>query len=117
MIEDSPAMRSLIGEMLENLNFLTKYAENGREGLNILDDEQVSLIFLDLEMPVMDGLTFLSEYRKVDLRTPIIICSWTNKMELIVEALKLGANEYIIKPFDESILVSKLESIVHRTSS
>lgn len=113
LIDDNANIRGLLKMMLKPLNFTIREAENGLLGLGSVRVHPPDVIFLDLDMPVMGGMEFLKEYKSTGIgNAVIIVCSTLNSMDKIVEALHLGADEYIMKPFDESILVSKLQSLL-----
>lgn len=113
LIDDNANIRGLLKMMLKPLNFSIREAENGLLGLESVRVHPPDVIFLDLDMPVMGGMEFLKAYKDTGTAEAIVIvCSTLNSMDKIVEALHLGADEYIMKPFDESILVSKLQSLL-----
>lgn len=99
--------------MLSHLGFATREAENGLEALEACNASMPDAVLLDWNMPVMDGTTFLFELRRLDVvsRPKIIFCTSENDVAQIARALEAGADEYIMKPFDEQILVSKLEEV------
>lgn len=111
VVDDSPAVRIRIRLMLEELGFHVVEAADGKEALDRVKENPPELILLDLEMPVMDGMTFLKRYHQTGKGAPVIVCSTLNNMTKIMEAIENGAAEYIMKPFDESILFGKLELI------
>ena len=114
VVDDSTAIRKAIRRILESLGYDVDEAENGRQALTYcIEWGHVDGILLDIDMPVMDGLTFLRLLRQ-DARfaeLPVMMCTTHNAMSKIEEALSLGANEYIMKPFDAEIIGSKLEQL------
>ena len=70
-------------------------------------------VLLDWNMPVMDGITFLGELRKLDggLHPKVVFCTTENEIAQISRAIQAGADEYIMKPFDKQILMSKFEEV------
>ena len=82
----------------------------GADALRVVKEHpEVDAILLDWNMPVMDGLTFLKQLRGGSgaVRPVVVMCTTENDMPRIVEAMQAGANEYIMKPFDEEILIGK----------
>jgi two-component system, chemotaxis family, chemotaxis protein CheY len=113
VIDDSRAVRMLISRLLVAHGFETVHAGHGGEALDALaacgpDRPQVALV--DWNMPVMDGLTFVSRVRATPQYRDITLMMVTTESEQdqIVRALAAGAHEYLIKPFTEDALLSKL---------
>ena len=98
IIDDEPLLRKLICYFLEDLDFEVVEAENGYEGLEIFELEKPDLILLDLYMPKMDGLEFLTKFSGKHSDLPVIIMSGVGTMDDAVEALRLGAWDFIVKP-------------------
>lgn len=104
IVDDSRAMRSFIRRALSLTSVVigtTHEAENGLEGLKILEQHQVQLIFSDINMPVMDGAAFVAELGKCETtrRIPVIVVSTDNSAERKEQMRALGAKGYIAKPF------------------
>jgi two-component system chemotaxis response regulator CheY len=114
VVDDSTAIRKAIRRILESLGYEVDEAENGKQALTYcIEWGHVDGILLDIDMPVMDGMTFLKLLRDNPqfASVPVVMCSTHNAMSKIEEALSLGANEYIMKPFDAEIIGSKLEQL------
>lgn len=86
-------------------------AENGHIGLEVLDSKYVDLILLDLTMPQMTGLEFLDKLRERGDSTPVIVVTGSNTVESAVMAMKHGAHDFVMKPFD----IEELHGLVSRT--
>lgn len=114
VVDDSMAIRKAIRRILEGLGFSVEEAGDGSQALTFCTEwGNADVILLDIDMPVMDGLSFLRALRQnaAVRQPPVIMCSTHNSMDKIQEALALGANEYIMKPFDGEIIGSKLQQI------
>jgi two-component system chemotaxis response regulator CheY len=87
-------------------------AGNGVEALSNLGE--VDLILTDWNMPVMDGITFVKEVRSspVFSKIPIVMITTEGAQKEVIEALKQGVNDYIVKPFTPKILIEKIKSII-----
>lgn len=113
VVDDSTTIRKVIGRMLEKMNFTVHEAENGQVALEHCLNDMPEFIMLDWNMPVMSGIDFLRELRK----TPggdapkVILCTTENEFSAIQTAMTEGANEYIMKPFNEEIIREKLEIV------
>ncbi|GAA3795684.1 response regulator [Cellulomonas soli] len=112
VIDDSRTMRRIVAGTLEQLGFETAQAEHGREALDLLDAGlEVDLACVDWNMPVMDGLQFVTEVRNDPSRRGITLMMVTTEAETsqIVKALAAGAHEYLIKPFTPDAIRDKLD--------
>ncbi|MBY0355309.1 MAG: response regulator [Rickettsiales bacterium] len=112
VVDDSKIVRKVTRRMLESLHYHVVEAEQGEEALSVFSQHHPSLILLDWHMPVMDGLAFIKVLRGgsvVGGEKPIVIfCTTETDISNIQEAIVSGANEYVMKPFDEDILKGKL---------
>jgi two-component system chemotaxis response regulator CheY len=111
VIDDSRAMRRIVGGVLEGLGYEVRQAGDGREALDVLGEGWVpDLATVDWNMPVMDGLQFVSAVRANPALRAMTIMMVTSESEQtqIVKALAAGAHEYVIKPFTADGLRDKL---------
>ena len=110
VVDDSRVIRKVARRILEDLGFEVTEAGDGAEALATCRTTLPDAILLDWNMPGMDGLTFLRHLRlEPGGDVPrVIFCSVENDLERIREALAVGADEYIMKPFDGDIMASKL---------
>ena len=110
IVDDSRVIRRVASKIIQDMGFDVEEAENGRKALNALAIRMPDLVLVDREMPVMDGLTFARELRKLPggNKIAVVFCTTENDAVHIKEALDAGADEYIMKPFDSEIVRSKL---------
>ncbi len=113
VVDDSTTIRKVIGRMLQKMDFEVREAENGQVALESCLAEMPAFIMLDWNMPVMSGIDFLRELRKAPGgdAPKVILCTTENEFESIQTAMSEGANEYIMKPFNEEIIKEKLEIV------
>ena len=113
IVDDSKVIRKVAQRILQSLEFVTREAENGLEALNSCRASMPDAVLLDWNMPVMDGLTFLKALRReFGPDHPLVVfCTTENDMDHIERAITSGAQEYIMKPFDEEILTGKFEQV------
>ena len=113
VVDDSKVVRKVARKMLEGFGFTVEEAEDGAQALEQCAKQLPEFILLDWNMPVMDGLSFLKELRKNHgTEKPVVIfCTTQNDFSFIEQAMQAGAQEYIMKPFDEDILQSKLMQV------
>ena len=112
-VDDSKAIRAIVRPILINLGFEVLEAADGAEALKACQAKFPTAILLDWNMPVMNGLEFLKALRATPGGdAPIVIfCTTENKPQQIEEGILAGANEYIMKPFDQAILESKFAEV------
>jgi two-component system chemotaxis response regulator CheY len=111
VIDDSRAMRRIVGGTLSGFGFETREAGHGQEALDVLHEGWVpELCTIDWNMPVMDGLQFVSAVRSNPAWRSMTLMMVTSESEhgQIVRALAAGAHEYVIKPFTADALADKL---------
>ena len=111
VIDDSRAMRRIVGAALEGFGYETRQAGHGQEALDVLQEGYVpDLCTIDWNMPVMDGLQFVSAVRANPAWRAVTLMMVTSESEQgqIVRALAAGAHEYVIKPFTADALRDKL---------
>lgn len=113
IVEDSSTVRKAIRRILEDLPFSIREAEDGSIALEACKAAMPDVIILDWNMPVMNGIEFLEELRKLEKgNSPkVIFCTTENDIKHIRRALMAGADEYIMKPFDKNIIQEKLEIV------
>ena len=109
IVDDSRVVRKVAGRIVRDLSFEVTEASDGAEALQHCREGMPEAVLLDWNMPVMNGLDFLRALRREPEGTkPIVVfCSTENDTDHIREAIMTGANEFIMKPFDASIIESK----------
>lgn len=113
IVDDSRVVRKVARRILEDLGFSCREAEDGQKALQACQEQLPKSVLLDWNMPVMSGIEFLKELRGMpNGNEPMVIfCTTENDMSFIEEALGAGANEYIMKPFDDEIIKDKFSQI------
>lgn len=110
VVDDEQNIRRMLNRVLSSEGFIVKEAINGLEALKRLEEEDYSLVLLDLKMPGLNGIETLKKIRESDINLPIIMISAYGSISEAVEAMKLGALDYLTKPFD----IEELKIIVER---
>jgi two-component system chemotaxis response regulator CheY len=111
IVDDSKIVRKVIHRIVEVLGFTIIEAENGQEAVDQVRAQQVDVIILDWNMPVMDGMEAMKVIRadpSIVVQPKIIFCTTENEFEKIQQAIINGADEYVMKPFDEAIIKGKM---------
>jgi two-component system, chemotaxis family, chemotaxis protein CheY len=114
-IDDSPTMRRIIVNTLKRAGYedVTE-ASDGKDALAKLKVEQFNFVITDWNMPEMDGLTFVSQVRGTDefKDLPILMVTTRSVKDDIIEAMKAGVNNYIVKPFTPETLGEKIKQVL-----
>jgi two-component system chemotaxis response regulator CheY len=113
VVDDSGVVRKVARRIVEAMGFQVIEAEDGSVALEACKQAFPDAVLLDWNMPVMDGLEFLIQLRRMPGGdAPIVVfCTTENGMDHIARALEAGANEYIMKPFDKDIVADKFREV------
>lgn len=107
IVDDHQDICLSLGDRLEELGFAVSMASNGMEGLARLQEDVFQGILLDLEMPVMDGLTMLNQLQTQSNTIPVIVMSGDPTRTAMIKAIESGARDYLTKPISDVILKYK----------
>ena len=112
IVDDSLTARAVFQDYLQSVGHRVQEAENGRQALDLLQKQSFDLVLSDIDMPEMDGLTFLKALRRTYSLTelPVIMLTSHDSSEKIVEALDAGANDYITKSAEASVLFARIRN-------
>lgn len=116
VVEDDAAIRRGLCDCLRFAGYVPSEAADGRAGLDAACAMDVDLVLLDLLMPRLDGLTVLAEVRKAKPGLPVIILTAKGEEGDKVKGLKLGADDYVVKPFSASELLARVEAVLRRSA-
>jgi two-component system chemotaxis response regulator CheY len=113
VVDDSRVVRKVARRILESNGFDVTEAADGQKALDACRQQLPDCVLLDWNMPVMDGLSFLQALRREfgPDNPPVVFCTTENDMVHIEAAMQNGAQEYIMKPFDEDILTGKFAQV------
>jgi two-component system, NtrC family, response regulator AtoC len=116
VVEDEAKMRRLVELQLGEEGFLVHTAPDAETGLQLLVREKPDLVVTDLRLPGMSGLEFLQAVKRANAATPVVVMTAYGTVESAVEAMKVGASNYVTKPFsfDELVMVIRKELDAHR---
>ncbi len=119
IVDDDPKFRTYISSGLQESGIETATAGDGEAALAVLAAEQrgFDLILLDVMMPVKTGWELLMEIRQQGRETPVIFVTARDSVDERVKGLRLGADDYVIKPFAFSELVARIEAVIRRRKS
>ncbi len=111
-VDDSATMRNLVKIALEGAGFSVDTAENGQQALELARKNDYDIVISDINMPIMDGLQFLREFRSFNRRTPVLMLTTETEAAKKEEAKRLGATGWIVKPFKPEDLVKVVRRVV-----
>ncbi|WP_243290519.1 response regulator transcription factor [Bacillus sp. FJAT-47783] len=116
IVDDEDNMRNLIHTYLKRAGYTCIEAKDGMEALELLNHEKPDMLIIDIMMPYIDGFTLLEEIRNYQqMNTPAIFLTAKGDGEDKVKGLKLGGDDYIVKPFNPAELLARMEAIFRRT--
>jgi len=117
IVDDSATMREMVSYTLKQAGFEPLTGKNGQEGLDQLAGAQVDLIITDLNMPVMDGLTFIKAVRAKDeyKSTPILMLTTESRADMKAQGKAAGATGWLVKPFNPEMLLQVIAKVVPKT--
>ena len=116
LIEDDPEIAQTLRDVLEARDYTIHHAPDGESGEAMVEDLRPDLVILDLMLPDADGLILCANI-KATLDVPIIICSATERKRDAVLGLKLGADDFVPKPFEPAELEARVEAVLRRAAS
>ena len=113
IVDDSSVIRRMAADILKGLGLRTAEAEHGGKAVEFCRNTVPDMVLLDWNMPEMDGITCLRALRAMNLepRPFVVMCTTESGMPKICEALEAGADEYIMKPYDQGVLLDKLTQL------
>lgn len=100
IVDDQNGIRVLLQEVFSSEGYDTYQASNGHLALDIVKNKQPDLVLLDMKIPGMDGLEILKHIRKIDTDIKVIMMTAYGELDMIKEAMELGALSHFTKPFD-----------------
>lgn len=114
IVDDEGGMRHMLSVLLEREGYEIEAAENGKEGLDKIKNEDYSLVLCDIRMPEMDGLSFLEAAKQVRRDVPVIMMSAFGNVDTAIEAMKKGAYDYVSKPFKADEILIRLQRLTEQ---
>ena len=117
LVEDDPNFGSILKDYLMMKDFDVTLAKNGMEGFEKFKKDTFDLCILDVMMPYKDGFTLAREIRDKNKEIPIIFLTAKTMKEDVLKGYKVGADDYLNKPFDSEVLLMKIKAIMQRKSS
>ena len=114
IVEDDPNFGSILKEYLIINDYDITLSKNGIEGFEKFKKDDFDLCILDVMMPYKDGFTLAKEIREINDIVPIFFLTAKNLKEDVLKGFKIGADDYLTKPFDSEVLLAKIKAIINR---
>lgn len=113
IVDDEMEMRQLLRIYLQQENYVIEDAANGKDAYQMIVDHDYDLMILDIMMPVMDGIETMKMVRKIS-DIPIMLLTAKGAVQDKVTGLTMGADDYLVKPFDEGELIARVKALLRR---
>jgi YesN/AraC family two-component response regulator len=113
VVDDDEDVRFFLQYLLEKKGYHTLCAENGKKALKVFEQNHCNLVISDIKMPEMDGLDLLKALKKHNFELPVVMTSAFQEAEYLIEALRLGACDFIPKPYNEQSILRCLKRVFH----
>ena len=118
LVDDSKTMRNIQKGILAQLGYTEiQEATDGLDALSKVGAFNPELLLVDWNMPNMDGLTFVKEFRGKGNKAPVIMVTTESEKARVVEAIKAGVNNYVVKPFTPDVLSDRIKETLSRVSA
>jgi DNA-binding response OmpR family regulator len=111
-VDDSRAVRNIVGKQLKALGFEVLEAQDGNQALDQLQSTRVDVVLLDVNMPELDGPAMLRKLRERGDQTPVIMLTSESERTIVMDAMALGISDYILKPFKPEELREKVLTVL-----
>lgn len=112
IVDDALFMRAKIKKILHTIECEIIEAANGEEGYKVFELHRPDLVLLDISMPVMNGIEALEKMMQIDSSVPVVMCSAIGQDTQVMNAINLGAKEFITKPFTEEQIIKTVKSFL-----
>jgi two-component system alkaline phosphatase synthesis response regulator PhoP len=117
LIEDEELVGTMVRMNLENSEFEVEWCKDGKQAVEKVGSAQFDAILLDIGLPGLDGMEILAEIRRRGIGTPVMMLTARGDVQSKVQALELGADDYLPKPFDVAELIARVKALVRRSQS
>ena len=113
IVDDLTFIKLVLRGLVEKAGFrVIGEASDGAEAIELYQDKRPDVVLMDLTMPKVDGLTALKEILKIDPEAKVIMCSAVGQQSLIAQALRLGAKDFIVKPFRDERVIAAIKNLL-----
>jgi two-component system, OmpR family, response regulator ResD len=117
VVDDEPTIAEVVSRYLERAGYRTRIASDGIEAIDAATSQRPDLVVLDLMLPGIDGLEVMRRLREHDRGTPVILLTAKGEESDRVVGLRLGADDYVVKPFSPAELVARVDAVLRRVDT
>jgi DNA-binding response OmpR family regulator len=117
VVDDEPSVREMLSDFLEMNNFICMQADNGASAMDVTKREKFDLIIMDVRMPGVSGIEALREIKRQSPSQAVVMVTAVSEVETAVEAMRLGANDYVMKPFVLRDMLTTVDHAIQSTPS
>ncbi len=114
LVEDDPMIGEALRGALKDAAYAADWVKNGQTALDSLDCQQYDLVLLDLGLPGKDGLDVLGSMRGKDNPVPVLIITARDGLDVLIQGLDSGADDYLLKPFEMAELLARMRAVLRR---
>ena len=112
VVDDAAFMRMKLKDILEKNDYIVvAEAENGADAIEKFKAESPDIVTMDITMPEMDGVEALKEIKAIDASAKVVMCSAMGQQSMVMDAIRAGAMDFIVKPFDSGRVIQALDKI------
>lgn len=112
LVDDAAFMRMRCAKLLTENGYEVGEAENGQEAIQKYQTYRPDLVLMDITMPVMDGITATREIKSLDGNAKVVMVSALGQQTMVIEAIKAGAKDFVVKPFEPDKILSTVKKFV-----
>ncbi|MBP2017641.1 two-component system chemotaxis response regulator CheY [Symbiobacterium terraclitae] len=112
LVDDAAFMRMRCSKLLTENGYEVAEAENGQEAVAMYQTYRPDLVLMDITMPVMDGITATREIKNIDADAKVVMVSALGQQTMVIEAIKAGAKDFVVKPFEPDKILSTVRKFV-----
>ncbi|HSO27516.1 MAG TPA: response regulator [Anaerolineales bacterium] len=112
VVDDAEFLRLRISKMLAGDGHEIVEAENGAVAVTVYKNERPDLVFMDITMPELDGLSALNEIRRGDPQAKVVMLTALGQESIVLEAIKAGARDFVVKPFERERVLGAIEKLL-----
>ncbi|MDD2430607.1 MAG: response regulator [Firmicutes bacterium] len=112
VVDDASFMRMRMNKLLTENGYEVDEAENGLDALDKYQKDSYDLVIMDITMPAMDGIEAVKHIKDLDPEAKIIMCSAIGQQQMVIEALKAGAKDFVVKPFQPDRIMESIKRVL-----
>ncbi|CCU80796.1 Chemotaxis regulator-transmits chemoreceptor signals to flagelllar motor components CheY [Halanaerobium saccharolyticum subsp. saccharolyticum DSM 6643] len=112
IVDDAAFMRLNLKNILKDNFEVVGEAENGKEAVELYQEVKPDIVTMDITMPIMDGLEAIKAIQDIDPSAKIVVCSAMGQQKIVIQAIELGAKDFIVKPFKKDRVMESLEKLL-----